>query len=84
MPGLGGEVLRQFGSAAVNLPSDEIFKALQSGNIDATEWFGPRHDLASGFYKATKFYYYLGFHEPGTTISSGINKNVWERLTAEH
>ncbi len=84
MPGLGGEVLRKFGAAAVNLPGDEIFKALQSGSIDATEWFGPWHDLASGFYKAAKYYYYPGFHEPGTTISSGINKNVWDRLTAEH
>lgn len=84
MPGLGGEVLRRFGAAAVNLPDDEIFKALELDSIDATEWFGPWHDLASGFYKVAKYYYYPGFHKPGTTISSGINKNVWDGLTAEH
>ena len=35
---IGGEVLRWIGAAAVNLPGGEIFQALQSGNIDATEW----------------------------------------------
>jgi len=84
MPNLGGEVLRQFGAAPVNLPGDEIFRALKMGSIDATEWFGPWHDLASGFHKVAKYYYYPGFHEPGTTISSGINKNIWDGLTVEH
>jgi TRAP-type mannitol/chloroaromatic compound transport system substrate-binding protein len=54
MPGLGGEVLRRLGTAAVNLPGGEIFPALQSGTIDGTEWVGPWHDLAFGFYKITK------------------------------
>ena len=66
MPGLGGEVLRRLGSAAVALPGGEIFPALQAGTIDATEWVGPWNDLAFGFYKVTKYYYWPGFHEPGT------------------
>ena len=84
MPGLGGEVLRRIGAAAVNLPGGEIFQALQSGNIDATEWVGPWNDLAFGFYKVAKFYYYPGFHEPGTALGSGINKKVWDELSSEH
>jgi TRAP-type mannitol/chloroaromatic compound transport system substrate-binding protein len=84
MPGLGGEVLRRIGAAAVNLPGGEIFQALQSGNIDATEWVGPWNDLAFGFYKIAKFYYYPGFHEPGTTLSAGINKKVWDGLSSDH
>jgi len=84
MPGLGGEVLRRIGAAAVALPGGEIFPALQSGAIDATEWVGPWNDLAFGFYKVAKFYYYPGFHEPGTALSSAINLKVWESLSAEH
>ncbi len=84
MPGLGGEVLRRIGAAAVSLPGGEIFQALQSGAIDASEWVGPWNDLAFGFYKITKYYYYPGFHEPGTALSAGMNLKVWEGLSAEH
>lgn len=84
MPGLGGEVLRRLGAAAVSLPGGEIFPSLQSGAIDATEWVGPWNDLAFGFYKVTKYYYQPGFHEPGTTLSCGINLDVWKSLSPAH
>ncbi|MEQ8745654.1 TRAP transporter substrate-binding protein [Pyruvatibacter sp.] len=81
MPGLGGEVLRQLGAAAVSLPGPDIYQALQSGAIDATEWVGPWNDLAQGFYKVTKYYYWPGFHEPGAALATVFNKDVWESLT---
>lgn len=81
MPGLGGEVLRKIGATAVALPGGEIFPALQSGAIDATEWVGPWNDLAFGFYRIAKFYYWPGFHEPGTSLSTGVNLDVWNDLT---
>ncbi|MBL4693062.1 MAG: TRAP transporter substrate-binding protein [Magnetovibrio sp.] len=84
MPGLGGEVIRQIGGSAVTLPGSEIFPSLQSGAIDATEWVGPWNDLAQGFYKITKYYYYPGFHEPGSTLSCGMNKDVWDGLSKDH
>jgi TRAP-type mannitol/chloroaromatic compound transport system substrate-binding protein len=83
IPGLGGEVLRRLGVTVVNLPPGEIFPALQSGAIDATEWVAPWQDLAFGFYKITKHYYYPGFHEPGTVGSVGVNKAVYDSLTPE-
>jgi TRAP-type mannitol/chloroaromatic compound transport system substrate-binding protein len=82
MPGLGGEVLRRMGAAVVTIPGGELFQALQSGVIDATEWIGPWHDLAFGFHKITKFYYWPGFHEPTSTASYVFNKTVWEELSA--
>ncbi len=82
MPGLGGEVLRRLGSNAVVLAGGDIFPALQSKAIDATEWVGPWNDLAFGFYKVTKYYYWPGFHEPGSMLSLGINKEVWDSLSA--
>jgi TRAP-type mannitol/chloroaromatic compound transport system substrate-binding protein len=83
MPGLGGEVLRRLGTAVINLPGGEIFPALQSGTIDGTEWVGPWHDLAFGFYKVAQFYYWPGWHEPGTTGEVMFNRQVWEGLTKE-
>jgi TRAP-type mannitol/chloroaromatic compound transport system substrate-binding protein len=83
MPGLGGEVLRRLGAVVVNLPGGEIVRALQSGAIDASEWVGPWNDLELGLHNATKYYYYPGFHEPGTALSLGVNKKFWESLSAE-
>jgi TRAP-type mannitol/chloroaromatic compound transport system substrate-binding protein len=83
MPGLGGEVLRRLGATVVNLPGGEIVPALRSGAIDASEWVGPWDDMHLGLHKASKFYYYPGFHEPGTVLATAINKARWDSLTAE-
>jgi TRAP-type mannitol/chloroaromatic compound transport system substrate-binding protein len=83
IPGLGGEVLKRAGGTPVNLPGGELFTSLQSGAIDATEWVGPYNDLAFGLYKAARYYYYPGFHEPGTTLEAVINKQAFESLPAD-
>lgn len=83
IPGLGGEVLRRAGGTPVSLPGGEIFTALKTGAIDATEWVGPYNDLAFGFYKAAQYYYYPGWHEPGTTIECFINKDAFNSLPRE-
>ncbi|MFW5723591.1 MAG: TRAP transporter substrate-binding protein [Halochromatium sp.] len=80
IPGLGGEVLKRAGGTPVSLPGGEIFTSLQSGNIDATEWVGPYNDLAFGLHKAAKYYYYPGWHEPGTTLEAFVNKEVFDGL----
>ena len=82
MPGLGGEVLRRLGGAAVNMPGGEIYQALQSGLLDGTEWVGPWNDYAFGFYREAPYYYAPGFHEPGASLAVGINLGVWNRFTA--
>lgn len=83
MPGLGGEVISRLGAVAVNVPGGEIFTALSSGAIDATEWVGPYNDLAFGLYKAAKFYHYPGWHEPGTTLEAIVNKQAFDALPAD-
>ncbi len=83
MPGLGGEVLRRLNATVQNLPGGEIFQALKTGAIDATEWVGPYNDLAFGFHQAAKFYYWPGWHEPGTTMEAMINKEAWDALPSE-
>ncbi len=80
MPGLGGEVLRQLGAVAVNLPAGEIIPSLQSGAIDASEFVGPWIDMFLGLHKAAKYYYYPGFHEPGSSQALVVNKKLWDGL----
>lgn len=80
IPGMGGEVLERLGGTPVTLPGGEIFTSLQSGNIDATEWVGPYNDMAFGFHKAAKYYYYPGWHETGATLECMINKQAFESL----
>ena len=83
IPGLGGEVLARAGGTPVTLPGGEIFTALQTGTIDATEWVGPYNDLAFGLHKAAKFYYYPGWHEPGSMMEFLINKQAFAQLPAD-
>ena len=82
MPGLGAEILRRLGAIVVSLPGGEIAPALKSGAIDASEWIGPWQDMAIGLHEAAGYYYYPGFHEPGTAQTLGINRRVWESLDA--
>lgn len=83
IPGLGGEVLRRAGGTTVNMPGGELFTSLQSGALDATEWVGPYNDLAFGLYKVAKYYYYPGWHEPGSTIEAIINQKAFEALSED-
>jgi TRAP-type mannitol/chloroaromatic compound transport system substrate-binding protein len=83
LPGLGGEVLRRAGGVPVLLPGGEIFPSLQTGAIDASEWVGPYNDLAFGLHKAAKYYYYPGWHEPGTTMELIVNKEALQELPAD-
>jgi TRAP-type mannitol/chloroaromatic compound transport system substrate-binding protein len=80
MAGPGAEVLRRLGAIVVTLPAGEIIQALESGAIDASEWNGPWSDMALGLHKVANYYYHPGFHEPGTSLSVGINKRLWESL----
>ena len=83
IPGLGGKVIAKAGGTVVLLPGGEIFTSLERGVIDATEWVGPMHDLRMGFYKAADYYYYPGWHEPGTCLEVIFNKKAYESLPKE-
>ncbi len=81
IPGLGGDVVRALGGTPVTLAGAEILPALQAGTIDATEWVGPYNDLAFGFYKVTKHMHFPGFHEPGTVLSLGVRRGLWDKMS---
>ncbi len=83
IPGLGGEVLRRAGGTPVTLPGAEIFTALQTGSIDATEWVGPYNDASFGLHKAARYYYYPGWQEPGPGLETIIHKAAWDSLPSD-
>ncbi|MCM2680563.1 TRAP transporter substrate-binding protein [Echinimonas agarilytica] len=83
LPGLGGEVLSRMGGVPVSLPGGEIFTSLQTGAIDATEWVGPYNDLAFGLHEAAQFYYYPGWHEPGSVLEFIVNQEALAELPSD-
>lgn len=80
IPGLGGKVLAKAGGNPVLLSAAEIYTALERGTIDATEWVGPLHDVRFGLDRAAKYYYYPGWHEPGTQLELIVNAEAWAEL----
>ena len=83
MPGLGGEVLKSYGTIVVLLPGPDVVPAITCGTIDGTEWIGPAADLGKGLHKVCTYYYYPGWHEPGTCLEAFINLQYWEKLSAD-
>jgi len=41
---------------------------------------GPLHDLRLGLHQAAKYYYYPGWHEPGTYLEYFFNKKLFDSL----
>ncbi len=80
IPGLGGRVLEKAGGAPVLLAGGEIYTGLERGVIDATEWLGPYHDRLMGFHQIAPYYYYPGWHEPGTMLEFFIHRGKFAQL----
>ncbi|WP_191236410.1 TRAP transporter substrate-binding protein [Cobetia marina] len=80
LPGLAGEVMNRIGASAVNLPGSEIFTAMETGVIDATDWVGPYNDLAFGLHQVAKYYYSPAWNEPSAILEGTVNLEAWQAL----
>jgi TRAP-type mannitol/chloroaromatic compound transport system substrate-binding protein len=83
IPGLGGQVVAKAGGTVVLTPASDIYAALERGVIDASEWIGPHDDVKLGLHTTARYYYYPGWHEPGTTLEFGFNKKAYEALPVD-
>lgn len=83
IPGLAGEVMSKLGANPQNIAGGELFTALQSGVIDATEWVGAWNDMALGFHKIAKYYYGPAFQEGGSSWELMINRKAYMSLPAD-
>jgi TRAP-type mannitol/chloroaromatic compound transport system substrate-binding protein len=78
--GLGSKVIAQAGATPVLTPAAEIYAAFERGVIDAAEWVGPHDDMALNLHNTARYYYYPGWHEPGTTNEFSFNKKAYDAL----
>jgi TRAP-type mannitol/chloroaromatic compound transport system substrate-binding protein len=83
IPNLGGKVMARAGAATVLTPASEIYAALERGIIDASEWVAPHDDLVLGLHRTARYYYYPGWHEPGTTNDFGFNRKAYDALPVD-
>jgi TRAP-type mannitol/chloroaromatic compound transport system substrate-binding protein len=81
--GLGGKVYAKAGSTTVLTPAADIYAALERGVIDACEWIGPYDDMKLGLQNTARYYYYPGWHEPGSTLEFGFNTKAYEALPTD-
>ncbi len=80
---LGGKVIARAGGTAVLTPGSEIYAALERGVIDASEWIGPHEDMKLGLHKTARYYYYPGWHEPGSMHDFAFNKKAYDALPVD-
>ncbi|NCF19747.1 MAG: ABC transporter substrate-binding protein [Haliea sp.] len=80
IPGLAGEVFAAAGGTAVRIAGGELYTSMQTGVIDALEWVGPYNDLAFGFHEVARYYYYPGWHEPGSILEFVVNRDSFDAL----
>ena len=83
IPGLGGKVVTKVGGTTVLTPAANIFASLERGVIDASEWIGPHDDMTLGLHTTARYYYYPGWHEPGTVTEFSFNRKAYDALPAD-
>src|SRR6185436_13056438 len=83
IPGLGGKVVAKAGGTVVLTPAADIYAALERGVIDASEWIGPYDDMKLGLHTTARYYYYPGWHEPGTVTEFGFNRKAYDALPVD-
>lgn len=81
MPGLGAEMIRKLGAVPTIMAPGDIFPALQSGALDATDFTGPANDLALGFHQVCKYYYFPGCQKQGAIQQAIVNKAKFDALS---
>jgi len=81
--GVGGEIFQEFGMSVTLLPGGELYQALETGTLDATEFSLPTVDEQLGFYQVAPYLYLPGWHQPSTNQYLYINLDVWNGLGAQ-
>jgi TRAP-type mannitol/chloroaromatic compound transport system substrate-binding protein len=78
--GIGGDIMGEFGMSVTLLPGGELYQALETGVLDATEFSLPTVDKQLGFFQVAKNYYLPGWHQPSTNQFLYVNLDVWNGL----
>jgi TRAP-type mannitol/chloroaromatic compound transport system substrate-binding protein len=81
--GVGGEIFQEFGMSVTLLPGGELYQALETGTLDATEFSLPTVDEQLGFYQVAPYLYLPGWHQPSTNQFLYVNLDVWNGLSEQ-
>lgn len=77
--GVAGKVFSAMGASVVTLPGSEVFQALSSGVVDATDYSTLGQNAQVGLYDVAKFTIYPSITSmPATDIS--VNMDKWNAL----
>jgi len=78
--GLGGRIMESMGASVTVLPGSELYQALETGVLDATEFSLPTVDRQLGFYQIAQYYHLPGWHQPSTSQYLYWNLDAWNEL----
>ena len=78
--GMAQDIFQRIGAAPVNLPSAEVFTAIERGVVDAADWstFSMNHHL--GFHEVARYPIYPGIHSM-PIIDAAVHPARWEALS---
>ena len=76
--GMVGDLLRRAGAGVVSLPGGEVYNALETGVLDATDWANLSLNNASGLYRVAK-YSVFARHSMAVTEFS-VRQADWDAL----
>lgn len=78
--GMAQDIFQRIGAAPVNLPSAEVFTAIERGVVDAADWstFSMNHHL--GFHDVARYPIYPGIHSM-PVIDAAVHPARWEALS---
>ncbi|MBR9884760.1 MAG: TRAP transporter substrate-binding protein [Oceanospirillales bacterium] len=80
--GMVSNIFQLAGAAPVNLPTSEVYTALEKGVIDAADYTVFATNYTQGYHKYAPYAAYPGFHSmPMMAIS--LNKSIWDGLAPE-
>ncbi len=77
------DVIADFGGKPVAMASSDVYSALQTGLIDATQVGGPYSNVIGGYDTITKYWGFPGMHNLGDCHHFVINMQKWNTLPAD-
>ena len=80
--GLGARVLEKLGVKTTTLPPEAIYRAFESGLIDATEYSMPAVDQNLGLERMVRYYYFPGWQQQSTLLELIVNLDSWKSLNS--
>ena len=82
-PGMETKIFEKLGASPIVMDFTEVFTALETGIIDATDYSGLANNESIGLYDVVKNANYPGFHSmPSDHLA--CNKAVWDGMPAHH